>query len=583
MIKFKILAALLFSALLFLSCNPNDDVSHNNSNTEFSKNFGEGVARDFIGQVVDEQNNPIKNATVTIGNSIVKTDENGVFLINDAFVFKKFAHIKVAKSGYIDGSRSMVPTLGKNRVTIMLTSYNSIQYIESGVRSEVLMSNGTKIVFDGAFQDEYGRSYKGIVNVSAFHLTPSDDNLSSLMPGMLYAEDKNGQEKVLETYGMLNVELYGNNGGQKLQIATGHTAEISLQIDDTQLASAPNTIPLWHFDEKNGYWKEEGVATRQGNLYVGKVSHFSWWNCDDPFSSVSLSLTILDINGNPLAGMGVGLVRNDNISATSYTDEHGNISGLIPSNEAIVMNVYDDCGTIIYTTVIGPFSSDTTLPNVVVTNFQPIIITGNVLKCNNANVTNGYVYFKTPNRSVFQSVINGGFTINASNCTSINSFSLQGFDFDSHQQTENANYTFTGNNINVGNLQTCTAMYNYITCKIDNNATITYIETNGFSVIASGGNGGGRFKLEAIKVYDAPNIRIEAPTTNLGTFNSPPYVISGIDLPTRFINTQMPNTLSFHLINYGNVGEFVDLTANGSFYDTLGIQHTIQLTAHVKR
>ena len=64
--------------------------------------------------------------------------------------------------------------------------------------------------------------------------------------------------------------------GQKLNLKEGHTAEIVVQIDDSQLATAPNTITLWHFDEEKGYWKEDGVATKVGNKYVGEVSHFSW-------------------------------------------------------------------------------------------------------------------------------------------------------------------------------------------------------------------------------------------------------------------------------------------------------------------
>lgn len=118
------------------------------------------------------------------------------------------------------------------------------------------MSNGTKVVFDGAFQEENGNNYSGSVQVAIFNLLPSDDNISKLMPGMLYAQTETNEQAVLETFGMINVELRGS-AGQKLNLKNGHTADITMRIDDSQLATAPNTIPLWHFDEERGYWKEE--------------------------------------------------------------------------------------------------------------------------------------------------------------------------------------------------------------------------------------------------------------------------------------------------------------------------------------
>ncbi|MCG2611443.1 hypothetical protein LZZ90_07980 [Flavobacterium sp. SM15] len=211
--------------------------------------------------------------SVKIGTNTVQTDANGVFIINGADVYENFAYIITKKSGYIDGSRALIPTDGKNKVKIMMITNVPVQTVQSGTTSEVTLPNGTKVNFDGAFQDENGNAYSGTVQVFMYHLESSNGNLSSLMPGMLYAQDKDGNEKILETYGMMNVELKGASG-QKLQIANGHTAQITMDIDDAQLSNAPTTIPLWHFDEVNGYWKEEGSAQKVGSNYVGRVSHF---------------------------------------------------------------------------------------------------------------------------------------------------------------------------------------------------------------------------------------------------------------------------------------------------------------------
>ena len=113
--KINSLLCLLLLTVSFSSCEPNDYSSSNaEPNDEiFTQNFGSVANRDFIGQIVDTDNNPIQGATIKIGSSTVQTDVNGVFIINGANVHERFAYITATKVGYIDGSRAMVPTTGK--------------------------------------------------------------------------------------------------------------------------------------------------------------------------------------------------------------------------------------------------------------------------------------------------------------------------------------------------------------------------------------------------------------------------------------------------------------------------------------
>ncbi len=261
--KIQSFLVLLSAFGLVISCDPNEN---NNSNDDFADNFGNTALKDFLGQVVDENNDPIQNVTINIGTSTVQTDVNGVFIINDASVYEKFAYIKASKAGFIDGSRALVPTNGVNNVKIMMLSGTIAGTVASGATSNVTLSNGTKVVFDGNFKTETGTAYSGSVSVIMHHLDPADPSVADKMPGMLFAQNSNGEARVLETYGMMNVELRGS-AGQKLQIT--NTAQIEMPITATQQATAPATIPLWHFDETKGYWKEDGVATKTGNKYVG--------------------------------------------------------------------------------------------------------------------------------------------------------------------------------------------------------------------------------------------------------------------------------------------------------------------------
>lgn len=495
-------------------------------------------------------------------------------------MYTRFAYITAKKSGFIDGSRAMVPTSGKNNVKIMMISNAPVQTIPSGVASEVTLPNGAKVNFDGAFQDESGNAYSGSVQVAMFHLEASNENLSSLMPGMLYAKDSNGQEKVLETFGMLNVELKGSNG-QKLQIASRHTAQIIMPIDPAQLASAPNTIPLWHFDEKKGYWIEEWSATRVGNNYVGNVSHFSWWNCDYPYPAISLTTKVLNSNGSVLSNVRVAIVRNaTGFSAIGFTDNTGHVSGLVPANELLTLNVYDSCnGGIIYTSQIGPFSSTTILPDITInSSILSSQIMGNLMKCDATNVTNGYVMLiRNGNSPIFTPVTNGNFSFNTIYCNSDTNFRLKGVDYDNLQTTDSISYDFVAPITHVGNLTACNAIAEFISYQIDGGDVILLVENMQGSIGPNGGSG-----MMQISGANQNNfgLYIWGTTNTPGIYTTNEFSIEGSLV--GYIGNGMQNTISFNLSNFGGIGEHIDMTFNGTYVDQTGT-HTINGVAHVIR
>lgn len=578
---------LLLLAVSFSSCNPNDDSNNNAGPNDdaFAQNFGSAVARDFIGQVVDIDNAPIQGVTIKIGTSTVQTDVNGVFIINGANVYQKFAYITANKSGYIDGSRSMVPTSGKNNVKIMLLPNAPLETIQSGVASEVSIYSGTKVKFQGGFQDENGTDYSGPVQVSMFHLTPSDENIDKIMPGMLYAQTATNQEAVLETFGMLNVELRGS-AGQKLNIKEGQTTEITIRIDDSQIATAPNSIPLWHFDEEKGYWKEDGVATKVGNKYVGEVSHFSWWNCDMPNSSILLTFNFVDSNGNQLPNLHINLINSAGYHASGSTDSNGQLAGILPANQTFTVNVsnsFYSCSAndILYTTTVGPFTSDTIVPNIVVSLSNATLssnVLGTLVKCDNTPVTNGYVYITSGNGNyIFTAVTNGTFSFNEIYCASNTQFTFEGIDIDNLVSTDAINYNFNSPVTNIGNLQACTAVDEFISYQIDNNPVV-YIVSNVvgglFSQVGSGLHiyGGG----------PAQGISIFGITNTPGIYTTAQFTMEGNN-GIGVISQSTTNTIQFNLSQFGAVGGYIDMTFSGTYQDPNGGNHTLTGVAHVIR
>ena len=303
------LYSLLMILMILVSCKSDSFIDLENQqqgNQETNFNFGNSAQRNFHGLVLATNGTPVSGATVTIGSATVQTNSKGLFVIKNADVKENFAYVKVTKAGFVNGSRTMVPTNGSNRINIMMIPATNTSTIASGATATVSLPSGTKVKFDGSFKDSSGNAYSGNVNVAMFHLKPSDQYLNELMPGSLLANNTAGNARIMETFGMLHVQLTGASG-QNLQIANGHTAEMTVAIDATQTSTAPAIIPLWAFNETTGIWQEEGSATKVGNAYVGNVSHFSWWNCDAQFPQAILNVHIQNSTAQPLSNVTVKL------------------------------------------------------------------------------------------------------------------------------------------------------------------------------------------------------------------------------------------------------------------------------------
>jgi hypothetical protein len=580
--RIKKMKLLLIGLLLILGCTSDDDaqvVIDNNTGTNVTPiNQGSDIQRTFLGKVVDDGGNDVSGAQVTIGNSTVMTDVKGVFIIENTNVKSKQAYIKVLKNGFYQALKTTVPTSGVNNVSITLIAKTPDVVIATGAVSEVSMLNGTKITFDGNFSDTSGVAYSGNVNVSMYYLDAGDPDLGSKMPGNLQAENTNESEGVLETYGMLNVELTGDSG-QELNIASGSTAQIEVPINSTVSASAPSTIPLWHFDETKGYWVEEGFATKIGAKYVGDVSHFSWWNCDAFFPTTDLCMTVVDASGLPLANVTVTLV----FSGTTFprqgiSNPNGVICGLIPSNEIITANVLDSCGNSIFSSTIGPFSStgNTTTITIPTGSISTTNVIGDFYDCSNNPITNGYVEIIYGSNVSYQYITNGEIDINTVVCSANTSFTLEGVDYDALQSTGLLNQTFTLPITDVGSIISCNTVDEFITFQLNSDPVEIYVQadsydtgTNGFSIIGLG-NG------------QTTEINISLNANTPGIYD---YATSSINFYENSVAQFVIQTFEINISAFGaNVNDYIDFTYNGTMLDTTtNTVHNVSGSAHIKR
>lgn len=585
---FKKLTILLLLAIIF-SCNDDDfatgptglPTGNNHDATAFAENFGNEINRTFLGKVIDVNEHPIEGVNITIGNQTALTDANGVFIINDATVHERFAYIKAEKSGYIHGSRSVVPSTGTNKVTIMLLEETIVGTTSSGTSETISLSNGASVSLQGDYVDGSGTAYSGDVDVIIHHLDPTDDNMTNQMPGMLYAANSDDEERMLQTYGMLAVELRGSNG-EDLNLAEGTTAEIKVPLDASLLANAPSTIPLWYFDEILGYWIEEGEATLVGNTYVGTVSHFSFWNCDIPAEAINLCVNVTDESSNPISNLHVTITSSVYGARSGYTNEKGKVCGLVPSNEELEINIYYyECGmNTIYTSTIGPFNTDSSIDVQVTSTSQLVIqnVVGMFNDCDGNAVTDGYVVLTYGNQQFTDIVTDGNFEINFVSCVDGNVFVIEVFDYANSQTTGEINYTFTEPFTNLGTLTSCNDVIGFIIYQVDSNPTIVY--TNDVSTFYEGP--GTALIAGLTNVNNNNGFNLEFYQCNgLGTYNTLNDPISFWFIDTNDnLGNQDPKDITFNVTAIkGETGDYTDINFSGT-YNLGSVSHTIVGTIH---
>ena len=401
----KLTFLFLFCAAL-LSCSEDEGMSNNpNGNTPIQtitdsdfalQNFGTSLTTNFSGIINDTDGNAVSGVQITIGSQTTNTDQNGVFVLNDASVYENFAHITATKSGYIAASRAVVPLqTSVNEIRITLLAQNTIATVAAGEASVVSLPNGSTVDFAGGFITATGEAYTGSVAVSAHYLAPNQLATFTQMPGMLYGKRTDGTATGMETYGMLSVNLYGANG-TVLNIDPNTPATLTLPVA-TSTPNAPENMPLWYFDETTGYWKEEGLATKIGSNYVAEVTHFTWWNCDFPIDTVNACFTLRLVN--TLADFYFEIVRNETnqMVYAGYTNDVGQTCGLFPKDENLTLQVYGSCSNeVIYTQNIGPYSGDFTTTYTVSdlpVEYAETTITANIFNCQGDLLINGYGSF----------------------------------------------------------------------------------------------------------------------------------------------------------------------------------------------
>ncbi len=352
------------------------------------------VEGSVAGLIVDEQGEPVENAVVTFGDQTRITNRFGAFTLVNQELYADGTYLTVEKSGYFPGSRRFNAIAdATNNIRIRMIEKVEVGNYSADTGGEIEVSTARISLPSGPYTRPDGSNYSGNVKVYAKYLDPTVSETFEEMPGDLVGADSEGELNGLATFGMLAVELENDNG-EKVNLPEGETALISMTVPDELISVAPSTIPLWHFDEQRGIWLEEGEANLENGVYVGEVSHFSFWNCDFPLPVVNINGT-LSLNGSLAEGFKVQVVDvTTGFTGCGYTSSRGIFGGQVPAGNVMILRVLDPCGGILYEQEIGPFDQDTDLGDIdIITVLETVHLTGNVTNCTGQTINESAVVF----------------------------------------------------------------------------------------------------------------------------------------------------------------------------------------------
>ncbi len=468
--------ALVALAMIGLqSCYKRDYTTVNNTTTFDNSNT---VTTSLYGIVQDEAGLPVVAAVVKASGYTTLTDDNGLFFFNNITTPSHATTVVVTKDGYFNGSRTLsVNANDKHTVKISMLAKGTPEVFFANNGGTVNFANGVSLTFpaNAIVNKTSGLPYNGQVYVYAKKIDPTTDLGKTSMPGDLRGIASSGIERLLRTFGMMVAELYDINGNP-LQIGNNLAATMSLTVPASLQGVAPATMVLWSFDETKGMWIEDGSAVLEGNKYVGKVKHFSFWNCDTPEAAVDLQMTLKDQNGNPLQNYMVKLTNTANLdSRTGYTSATGWVGGLCYSNAVLTLEVYDNniCGFAVplYSTTITVGAANTNL-GIITVNLALVTacdFNATIQDCLGAPITNASVYIAPLNLILTPNAL--GQISYSLPCTPAAPITLIAYDL-TNNVYGSSTYTLVAGTNNIGILNACGNVSPFLTINFTNTVTM---------------------------------------------------------------------------------------------------------------
>lgn len=313
----------------------------------------------FSGSVTSQEGAALKDAAIEINGAAVATsDALGAFTAT----VERAAYyvVNIRRGGFADYSR--IYDHGNVRdvyplVRAQVQSVDPRAVIDVVDRREELARKklrGFRLILQpNSLVGEDGRAAAGpLINQSA-----TLDITNGEMPGNFGAL-ADGEETNLISFGAAFTN-FTDSDGRRYNLRKGTTATIVLPVPEGMLESAPESIVLWSYDAKTGFWDDSVGSARLDRgerAYIGEVRHFSTINADLAYTNATCLKVNLDATV-PLADLKVRVSYVSGPTAFAQTPEllldvTENAMFRLPANDVVKIEALDAGGTAVITSAV---------------------------------------------------------------------------------------------------------------------------------------------------------------------------------------------------------------------------------------
>ncbi len=365
----------------------------------------------------------ISGVTVKVGTLSTITDAYGLYLLSGVPLG---ANVKVdfEKTGLVAVQKTTAVENGKT-ATLDCTMFSPAITNFASTTANTIYDGGAEVQLSAnAFVDENGNPFTGTVKAELKYFDPTNSDCLNAFPGTFTGLLADGvTETAFESYGFLSAKFFdAAKSDSELNLASGQTAILKAPIPWTLQAEAPATIPMWYYDEAAGKWKEQGSATKVGSYYEGPVSHFTYWNFDQPIT-ISNEATLQGYvkwtseTGDPVVGAQL-VATGVNYSGYTrvYTDAQGFFTVNVKANAQVKLRAYlgQNSTSANPPTITTPAGGENNYVSTLIMTDDSFVLNGRILNSDNTPLVDtwGYINKSGTNESYgsFQTNAEGYFT-----------------------------------------------------------------------------------------------------------------------------------------------------------------------------
>ncbi len=299
------------------------------------------IAGTITGTVSDtSKGTTVPAATVTVDGASVATAANGTYTLANVSPGSGKV-VTIAKADYVFGSKIVMVTAGGSTradVSLLPVAYTTTF---DPATAQILAPPGSTAQVDlGANALKTGSGAAPTGNVTA-NITPVDPSSNpQIMPGNY----STAAGDLIESFGALAV-TFTDSTGAALNLGAGQSATIRIPVA-AGAVSPPVTMPAYFYNASTGKWVEEGTLMRGGvapdQYYTGMVTHFSYWNADQPYSTTCITGRVVDASDVPVTGARVEAQGRDYIGTSeAYTAADGTFTIQVKSNSTVIVIASD--------------------------------------------------------------------------------------------------------------------------------------------------------------------------------------------------------------------------------------------------